>query len=243
MRGAKRAGSPVFFAPEQFTNNYSLVVDEWAAGVMLYLLLSGRYPFWDCKREDLDKKLPAYQVMLAVCSAPIAFSGPEWYEISRDARDLLSQLLDRNPVTRLTADRALRHSWFVRWMKSAENNDGDENVAKSKAADARGAVRHLRTTSNRAGTDDSTRRHRAQAVTGVKRFGCCGGPADAIITAQIEQPALGPALAGCCGGSNIVPLLTSPVYMPSPVATAAMVMNVAGSDDEDAPGCSIAHLH
>jgi hypothetical protein len=32
MRGAKRAGSLVFFAPEQFTSSYGLVVDEWAAG-------------------------------------------------------------------------------------------------------------------------------------------------------------------------------------------------------------------
>ncbi|EFJ41436.1 hypothetical protein VOLCADRAFT_44987, partial [Volvox carteri f. nagariensis] len=96
-------GSPVFFAPEQFTSSYSLVVDEWAAGVMLYLLLTGRYPFWDRTREDLDKSLPA---------APIGFGGSEWRDISREARDLVGMLLDRNPTTRLTADRALQHPWF-----------------------------------------------------------------------------------------------------------------------------------
>ncbi|GIL79287.1 hypothetical protein Vretifemale_8662 [Volvox reticuliferus] len=252
MRGAKRAGSPVFFAPEQFTNNYGLVVDEWAAGIMLYLLLSGRYPFWDCKREELDKKLPAYQVMLAVCSAPIAFGGPEWYGISRDARDLLSQLLDRNPATRLTADRALRHSWFARWMKAAEANDGGDSSAKAKSADACGAVgqspQRWRTTSSRSGTDDSTRRRRAQAVTVVKTVGCCGGTTDAIMAAQLGKPDLGPTLAGCCGGSNIVPLLASPVYMPLPVgattgAPETMAVDVAGSDDEDSPGCSVAYYH
>ena len=56
----------------------------------------------------------ATQVMLAVCSAPIQFLSPEWRGVSRDARDLVTRMLDRNPATRLTAEQALEHHWFAR---------------------------------------------------------------------------------------------------------------------------------
>ncbi|KAG2452019.1 hypothetical protein HYH02_003058 [Chlamydomonas schloesseri] len=62
MRGGRHGGSPIFFAPEQFSSSYGLGVDVWAAGVMLYLLLSGRYPFWDCKREDIKPGMKPYEV-------------------------------------------------------------------------------------------------------------------------------------------------------------------------------------
>ncbi|KXZ45446.1 hypothetical protein GPECTOR_54g187 [Gonium pectorale] len=119
MRGVKAGGSPIYYAPEQFTSRHGLEVDVWAAGVMLFLLLTGRYPFWDCKRAELDPKLPAYQVMLAVCGSPINMSGPEWRGVTRQARDLLGQLLDRNPATRISAEQALQHPWFARWMQAA----------------------------------------------------------------------------------------------------------------------------
>ncbi|GLC52606.1 hypothetical protein PLESTB_000648500 [Pleodorina starrii] len=242
MRGAKRAGSPVFFAPEQFTSSYGLVVDEWAAGVMLYLLLSGRYPFWDCKRDELDKTLPAYQVMLAVCSAPIAFGGPEWRGISREARDLVSQLLDRNPATRLTADAALEHPWFARWMtapRPPSPEAGNGNVAATKDA--------ARTTkkSPRRGRASSDSPAAAAPPPEDSAAGCCCGT-------PVQSAALGfggPTLSPCCGASNIVPLPShAPVRATTPsagqAATSASVaaMDVAGSDDEDAPSCSVDFL-
>ncbi|KAG2500351.1 hypothetical protein HYH03_001925 [Edaphochlamys debaryana] len=136
MRGAKRAGSPVFFAPEQFTSSYGLGVDVWAAGVMAYLVLTGRYPFWDCPRDEMEGQMPAYQIMLAVCSAPISFSGPEWRGLSREARDLVSRMLDRNPGTRITAAEALEHPWFQRWKNAPPSAPAGSTSTSAAASTA-----------------------------------------------------------------------------------------------------------
>ena len=41
------------------------------------------------------------------------FQKPYWDEISADAKDLISRMLDRNQETRITADEVLRHKWIV----------------------------------------------------------------------------------------------------------------------------------
>ncbi|GFR41581.1 hypothetical protein Agub_g2302, partial [Astrephomene gubernaculifera] len=164
-RGSKRGGSPVFYAPEQFSSSYGLAVDVWAAGVMLYLLLSGRYPFWDTKRTHMEPQLPAYQVMLAVCSAPITFRGPEWLVVSREGRDLAERMLDRNPTTRITAEEALQHPWFARWMRGgAGSASGDEAAAaslssSSTAGAARAAAASSSSHHKKGGSDYRQHRH------------------------------------------------------------------------------------
>ena len=68
--------------------------DVWAAGVMMYQLLSTRYPFWDTPASSVDR-LPLYQVMLAVTSNPIHMNGPEWDSVSRQAKDLVMAMLGK----------------------------------------------------------------------------------------------------------------------------------------------------
>ena len=43
----KSAGTLAFAAPERLTNNciYNEKVDMWAAGIVLYMLLTGSHPF------------------------------------------------------------------------------------------------------------------------------------------------------------------------------------------------------
>lgn len=140
--GAKRGGSPAFFAPEQFTPCFGLPVDVWAAGVTMYLLLTGRYPFWEAQRAELEHRLPAYQVMLAVCSAPISFSGPELRAVSREARQLLAALLERNPAARPTSQQALEHPWFAAWGAPAGRRQRGQAQGGQAAAGHGGGVEH-----------------------------------------------------------------------------------------------------
>lgn len=46
-----RSGTPAYMAPEVITQHYDETADVWSAGIMMYQLLTGRFPFWDNVRE------------------------------------------------------------------------------------------------------------------------------------------------------------------------------------------------
>ena len=106
----RRTGTPVYMAPEVFQRDYGREADLWSAGVMLYQLLSGRFPFWrsldDCRARSVD------EVMRSVLGDPVPLSGGAWETKSPACVDLLAGLLDRDPGSRLTAADALEHPWF-----------------------------------------------------------------------------------------------------------------------------------
>ncbi len=41
-----RSGTPVYMAPEVITQAYDSRADEWSVGMLMYQLLTGRFPFW-----------------------------------------------------------------------------------------------------------------------------------------------------------------------------------------------------
>lgn len=106
-----RLGSPVYMAPELWCHECGPAADMWAAGVMMYQLLSGRYPFWEEDAEAVAH-LPLIQVMLAVSSNPIHMRSELWDQVSRPAKDLITAMLDRDSSTRISVDQALSHPWF-----------------------------------------------------------------------------------------------------------------------------------
>jgi calcium-dependent protein kinase len=102
-----RSGTPAYMAPEVIEQNYDEKADIWSAGIMMYQLLTGRFPFWDNVRE-----CSLQQVWKAILHDEIDFEARELRQISYSARDLLQKLLTRNPEERLTASEALRHRWL-----------------------------------------------------------------------------------------------------------------------------------
>jgi calcium-dependent protein kinase len=51
------SGSPYYVAPEIFTEKYNIKVDIWALGVMLYIMIVGKYPFTGSTNKELFKKI------------------------------------------------------------------------------------------------------------------------------------------------------------------------------------------
>jgi len=114
---------------------YGPAIDIWAAGVLAYQMMSGRFPFWPkaavlertaeengsssggggsdggegAPSEGVPRGLRPDQLLAAIRTAPI---GP-WPGASREARDLVVRLmLARDPCRRPTADECLAHPFF-----------------------------------------------------------------------------------------------------------------------------------
>jgi len=95
-------GSPHYLAPELIGQRYNQLVDVWAFGVLMYLIMYGRYPY-DSKQ--------ARDIMVKIVTEPIQWSTK--VKLSSDASRFLKRLLEPNPRRRLNAAQALEQSWIV----------------------------------------------------------------------------------------------------------------------------------
>ncbi|KRX03946.1 Protein kinase-like domain [Pseudocohnilembus persalinus] len=107
-------GTVAFTAPEVFDGQYNQGVDLWSAGVVLYCMLSGVQPFESEYVKDLIYKIQNDEVKLA---------GPVWDNISKDAKQLISLLLQKNPKNRPTINKALLHPFITKKQNSSPLTD------------------------------------------------------------------------------------------------------------------------
>lgn len=97
-------GTLCYVAPEVLKlTGYGFSVDIWSLGVIMYLLLRGRLPF-DGKSKD--------EIIDRTLTAPLDFSHAHWRTVSKEAQDLLKELLHKDPAQRITAEKARAHVWF-----------------------------------------------------------------------------------------------------------------------------------
>lgn len=102
-------GSPYFTAPEVHEGIYGKECDVWSCGVVLYVLLSGNYPYNASTVSLLYEKIQRKEPEFPYC---------DWEHISSDAEDLLVRMLDRSPKTRITFEECLKHKWFKKFHDS-----------------------------------------------------------------------------------------------------------------------------
>lgn len=96
-------GTVGYAAPEIVRNEqYSLSVDMWALGCVLYTLLCGFPPFYDESIKDLSEK---------VSNGHYAFLSPWWDDISVGAKDLVAKLLCVDVDARMTISEFFEHPW------------------------------------------------------------------------------------------------------------------------------------
>ncbi|XP_065869299.1 calcium-dependent protein kinase 24 [Euphorbia lathyris] len=119
QRFSEIVGSPYYMAPEVLRRNYGAEVDVWSTGVILYILLCGVPPFWAETEEGIAH---------AIIGGDLDLTREPWNMISQDAKNLVKDMLDANPYSRLTVKEALEHPW-IRNAKSAPNINLGENVA------------------------------------------------------------------------------------------------------------------
>ncbi|KAL8472432.1 hypothetical protein ACS0TY_028962 [Phlomoides rotata] len=95
-------GSAYYVAPEVLKRKSGPESDVWSIGVITYILLCGRRPFWDKTEDGIFKE---------VLRNKPDFRRKPWPGISNAAKDFVKKLLVKNPQARLTAAQALSHPW------------------------------------------------------------------------------------------------------------------------------------
>ncbi|GBM48790.1 Serine/threonine-protein kinase D3 [Araneus ventricosus] len=95
-------GTPAYLAPEVLKNKgYNRSLDMWSVGVIIYVSLSGTFPFNE--EEDINDQIQ---------NAAFMYPHNPWKEISPEAIDLISNLLQVKTRKRFTVDKSLSHAWL-----------------------------------------------------------------------------------------------------------------------------------
>ncbi|XP_074316978.1 calcium-dependent protein kinase 30-like [Silene latifolia] len=109
-------GSPYYMAPEVLKRYYGPEVDIWSAGVILYILLCGVPPFY----AETERG-----VALAILRGRVDFKRKPWPQISDNAKNLVKQMLEPDPMKRLTAQQVLEHPWIQNAKQTSNVPLGD----------------------------------------------------------------------------------------------------------------------
>uniref|UniRef100_A0A8C4FFN4 Serine/threonine-protein kinase n=1 Tax=Dicentrarchus labrax TaxID=13489 RepID=A0A8C4FFN4_DICLA len=106
-------GTPAYLAPEVLrSKGYNRSLDMWSVGVIIYVSLSGTFPFNE--DEDINDQIQ---------NAAFMYPPNPWKEISEEATDLINNLLQVKMRKRYSVDKSLSHPWlqdYQTWLDLRE---------------------------------------------------------------------------------------------------------------------------
>uniref|UniRef100_A0A4W4F7H8 Serine/threonine-protein kinase n=1 Tax=Electrophorus electricus TaxID=8005 RepID=A0A4W4F7H8_ELEEL len=106
-------GTPAYLAPEVLrSKGYNRSLDMWSVGVIVYVSLSGTFPFNE--DEDINEQIQ---------NAAFMYPPNPWKEISGEAIDLINNLLQVKMRKRYSVDKSLSHPWlqdYQTWLDLRE---------------------------------------------------------------------------------------------------------------------------
>uniref|UniRef100_A0A673N885 protein kinase C n=1 Tax=Sinocyclocheilus rhinocerous TaxID=307959 RepID=A0A673N885_9TELE len=95
-------GTPAYLAPEVLLNQgYNRSLDMWSVGVIMYVSLSGTFPFNE--DEDINDQIH---------NAAFMYPPNPWKQISPEAIDLINNLLQVKMRKRYSVDKSLSHTYL-----------------------------------------------------------------------------------------------------------------------------------
>ena len=97
-------GTLIYCSPEVLKNNYNKKCDIWSCGVIMYVLLSGHFPFFGKTEEEITKK---------ILSGKFKFDERYFSNISDKAKDLISKCLIYDKNKRISIEEVLKHEFFA----------------------------------------------------------------------------------------------------------------------------------
>ena len=127
-------GTVYYCSPEIVNNKYDFECDEWACGIMMYILLVGQPPFQGESEEEIFSKIMKEEPN---------FEIKELKHISENCKDLMKKLLEKDAKKRIKASEALKHAFFTTGInignlfkgKYKENNEILRSLYKKKTSE------------------------------------------------------------------------------------------------------------
>ena len=112
---------PYFIAPELIKGSFSTKSDAWSVGVIMYLMVTGKYPFEGINQTEVFKKISTgnYDTTLL-----------DKIKISNEMKDLIKQLIVVDDVGRLDIKDVMEHDW-IKLYKYKNNSVIDDNIIDS----------------------------------------------------------------------------------------------------------------
>jgi calcium-dependent protein kinase len=98
-----RVGSPYYMSPEIIEGEFCYKSDVWSVGVILYVMLTGRFPFNGKSNEEVFEEIKNKNYNKRYL---------EDTKCSDLVKDLVSKLFIKDIKNRLTVEEALMHPWF-----------------------------------------------------------------------------------------------------------------------------------
>ena len=92
-------GAVNYMSPERFTGEGTEKSDIWSAGVILYVILSGRLPPFQGKTDA--------ETIKKIIESDATLFGKSWDTVSEEAKILVLRMLSRDPANRPTAEEIL----------------------------------------------------------------------------------------------------------------------------------------
>ncbi|XP_075754723.1 calcium/calmodulin-dependent protein kinase kinase 2 isoform X2 [Pelodiscus sinensis] len=100
-------GTPAFMAPETLSETRKIfsgkALDVWAMGITLFCFVFGQCPFMDERILSLHSKIK---------TQPLEF--PDQPDITEELKDLIMQMLDKNPESRISVPQIKLHPWVTK---------------------------------------------------------------------------------------------------------------------------------
>uniref|UniRef100_A0A7S0ZCT6 Protein kinase domain-containing protein n=1 Tax=Timspurckia oligopyrenoides TaxID=708627 RepID=A0A7S0ZCT6_9RHOD len=97
-------GTPKYTAPEVIRGlKVDCAADMWSFGVVLYLLLTGHFPF-DGRNRAV--------ILDSVLDGKVEWERGRWSHVSVQAKNLVKRMLLNMPAYRIVPDQMLEHPWF-----------------------------------------------------------------------------------------------------------------------------------
>jgi calcium-dependent protein kinase len=98
-----KAGTAYYVSPDLLSGSYTEKTDVWSAGVILYVLLSGKPPFYG--QNDAA-------ILDMIRYSEPSFADPVFNSVSESAIDLITKMLIKEPSLRPSMEEVINHPWL-----------------------------------------------------------------------------------------------------------------------------------